>query len=204
MSTFYNIAYAVGFTPWEKAGQADGDRIAWLFEREEVDRGGPGKALDLGCGSGLHAVTLAQRGWDVTGVDVIGKALDRARRRAAAAGVSATFVHADVTQLPTDTVGSGFDFFLDIGCFHGLDAQNRRAMARSVSARATPNATLVMLAFGKPVGPPFMPTGAKRSDIEEAYVDWAVVDVLKPPTDTPGLPKIARRSEPTLYRLARR
>ena len=184
--------------------QADGDRIARLFEREEVDRGGPGKALDLGCGSGLHAVTLAQRGWDVTGVDLIGKALDRARRRAAAAGVSATFVHADVTQLPTDTVGSGFDFFLDIGCFHGLDAQNRRPMARSVSARATPEATLVMLAFGKPVGPPFMPTGAKRSDIEEAYLDWAVVDVLKPPTDTPGLPKIARRSEPTLYRLARR
>jgi hypothetical protein len=118
--------------------------------------------------------------------------------------VSATFVHADVTQLPTDTVGNGFDFFLDIGCFHGLDAQHRRAMARSVSARATPNATLVMMAFGKPVGPPFMPTGAKRSDIEEAYVDWAVIDVLKPPTDTPGLPKIARRSEPTLYRLARR
>ena len=50
MSTYYKIAYAVGFTPWEKAGQADGDRIAGLFEREEVDRGGPGKALDLGCG----------------------------------------------------------------------------------------------------------------------------------------------------------
>ena len=193
MSTFYNIAYAVGFTPWEKAGQADGDRIAWLFEREEVDRGGPGKALDLGCGSGLHAVTLAQRGWDVTGVDLIGKALDRARRRAAAAGVNATFVHADVTHLPTDTVGSGFDFFLDIGCFHGLDAQNRRAMARSVSARATPDATLVMLA-----------SGAQRSDVEDAYVDWAVVDVLKPPTDIAGLPKISRRSEPTFYRLARR
>ena len=193
MSTFYNIAYAVGFTPWEKAGQADGDRIAWLFEREEVDRGGPGKALDLGCGSGLHAVTLAQRGWDVTGVDLIGKALHRARRRAAAAGVNATFVHADVTHLPTDTVGSGFDFFLDIGCFHGLDAQNRRAMARSVSARATPDATLVMLA-----------SGAQRSDVEDAYVDWAVVDVLKPPTDIAGLPKISRRSEPTFYRLARR
>ena len=48
-----------------------------------------GRALDLGCGEGADAIWLASRGWTVTGVDVSQTALDRARRAAEAAGVSA-------------------------------------------------------------------------------------------------------------------
>lgn len=31
----------------------------------------PGRALDLACGAGRHAAWLAERGWEVTGVDLV-------------------------------------------------------------------------------------------------------------------------------------
>ncbi len=204
MSWFYKAAYAVGFTPWETAGRADADILAGLLAREESERGGPGKALDLGCGSGMHLVTLAERGWSVTGVDLVDKALDRARKRVAATGVTATLVRADVTELPEGAVGTGYDFFLDLGCFHGLQPDERAAMAVGVTARAKQDATMLMFAFGKPIGPRFMPQGATQADVEAAYTDWEVVDVVTPPADLPGLPKLARKAEPRVYRLRRR
>ena len=43
----------------------------------------PGRALDIGCGSGRDAVYLAERGWRVTAVDSVDKALASAQQRAA-------------------------------------------------------------------------------------------------------------------------
>src|SRR5947208_3231784 len=52
----------------------------------------PGKALDVGCGEGADVVWLAQRGWDVTGLDVSATAIARATNHVASAGVSANLV----------------------------------------------------------------------------------------------------------------
>lgn len=53
-----------------------------LVEQEEEGREPPyGPALDLGTGSGVRGVQLAKRGWQVTGVDIVEKALTRARER---------------------------------------------------------------------------------------------------------------------------
>ncbi|GAB90270.1 class I SAM-dependent methyltransferase [Gordonia rhizosphera] len=202
MSKFYSFAYAVGFTPWEKAGQAGADNLTRQFAREEEERGGPGKALDLGCGTGSHTVELAQRGWTVTGIEQIEKAVERAGKRIADAGVSANVLRADVTTMSPDEVGTGYDFFLDLGCFHGLTPQEQQAMARSVTALATSDATLFMFAFGKSVGPRFMPQGTTRDDIEAAYRDWRVDEVLPAPA-LPGSPRIGHKSEPTFYHLRR-
>jgi 2-polyprenyl-3-methyl-5-hydroxy-6-metoxy-1,4-benzoquinol methylase len=120
MAVGYAVAYAIGATPWERAGDAGAEQLhAWLA-KEEAARGGPARALDLGCGSGAHAVALAQRGWSVTGVDQIGKALSRARARADDSGADVTLVQGDVTKLDPTAIGTGYDFLLDVGCFHGL------------------------------------------------------------------------------------
>lgn len=58
------------------------------------------RILDIGCGTGRHAIELAKRGYRVTGVDLSEDQLNRARLKAEAAGVSVTFLHADARLLP--------------------------------------------------------------------------------------------------------
>ena len=101
MSVAYRILYAIGFTPWERMAQPPvAGQIADLVARDEEGREPPyGRVLDLGCGSGIWAVELAERGWQVTGVDFVPKALRRARERAQKAGVELDLVEGDVTDL---------------------------------------------------------------------------------------------------------
>ena len=78
----YRLAYAIGFHPWEDLAEHPpfADKLLELVAREEDGRGPPyGSALDLGTGSAVWGVELAKRGWQVTGVDIVEKALRRAR-----------------------------------------------------------------------------------------------------------------------------
>lgn len=80
-----------------------------------------GRALDLGCGSGTNVVTLAQNGWRVTGLDYSKRAIHIARRKVQNAGVTATLLVHDVTQM--NRISDKFDLALDLGCFHGICAR---------------------------------------------------------------------------------
>lgn len=69
--SFYRVAYRIGFHPWEDAEEHAPfiDTISALFDREERGREPPyGRALDLGCGSGVWTTRLARRGREVTDV----------------------------------------------------------------------------------------------------------------------------------------
>jgi 2-polyprenyl-3-methyl-5-hydroxy-6-metoxy-1,4-benzoquinol methylase len=55
--------------------------------------------LDVGCGTGRHAIELAKRGYAVTGIDLSTSQLERAREKAEEAGVSVTFQQADARAL---------------------------------------------------------------------------------------------------------
>jgi 2-polyprenyl-3-methyl-5-hydroxy-6-metoxy-1,4-benzoquinol methylase len=119
MSLAYRLLYGVGFTPWEQIATLPvvTEQIFALCDREEKGRQPPyGQALDLGCGSGIWGVELAKRGWQVTGVDFVPKALRRARERARHAGVEVRLVEGDVTKLGATGVGSGFSSCWTSGC----------------------------------------------------------------------------------------
>lgn len=204
MSFIDRILYRVGYTPWERlADLPAADQIAGLFAREEAGRQPPyGAALDLGCGSGIWSVRLAERGWDVTGIDLIPRALDRARQRATAARVDLRLVRGDVTTLEDAGVGSGYRLLLDFGCFHDrlTDAQ-RAAEGRGVSAVAAPDASLLLLAVAPDPGR-VGSRGASRRDVEAAFPGWSIVDDV--PMDTTGAPAILQRTDPRFYLLRRR
>ena len=106
----YELAYRVGFHPWEdaEAHSPFTKKISELFGQEESGREPPyGPALDLGTGSGIWAVQLAKRGWQVTGVELVEKALRRAHDRVKNDGVALQLVQGDVTALRAAGVGSG-------------------------------------------------------------------------------------------------
>jgi SAM-dependent methyltransferase len=185
MSTFYKIAYQVGFHPWEDLADHPpfADTLIRLIAREEGDGGPPyGRALDVGSGSGVWGVRLAQRGWDVTGVELVGKAVARARKRVAEAGVQMRIVRADVTRLRAGDVGTGFCLILDTGTFHGLTEPQRAAMGREITAVAAGDATVLLDIFApRRRGP--LPRGATPSGIEAAFPAWQITDVEVADTD---------------------
>ena len=77
-----------------------------------------GNAIDMGCGTGTNVITLAQHGWQVTGVDFAPRAVQLAKRKAQKANITATFLVGDVTLLKGIT--GPFDLVLDMGCFHSI------------------------------------------------------------------------------------
>jgi SAM-dependent methyltransferase len=177
MSLWYKILYQVGITPWEEDATkgAAADQISALFDCEENDRQPPfGQVLDLGCGSGIWSIQLAARGWQVTGVDIVSKAIHRARQRARAAGVEARFVQGDVTALRAAGVESGFRFIIDFECFNHLNDAQRQAVGHEVSAVADPGATMLMLVWAPGRRGP-LPRGASRGNIEAAFPEWSVI-----------------------------
>jgi SAM-dependent methyltransferase len=202
MSSAYKFLYLVGFTPWEQMVKSPpiAERVSAMFAREEKGREPPhGKVLDLGCGSGIWAVELAERGWEVTGVDFVPKALRRARERAEQAGVEVRLIEGDVTKLRATGVGSGYSFLLDFGLFHDeLTDEQRSAMGREVSAVAASDASLLMLAW-EPARRAMLPSGASRGDIEEAYPEWKVTD--EEAMNAIEAPGYVRKANPRFYRL---
>jgi ubiquinone/menaquinone biosynthesis C-methylase UbiE len=58
-----------------------------------------GKMLDLACGEGTFAVSMAANGWDVTGVDASFQMLSLARQKAEQSGVSVEFINRDMRHI---------------------------------------------------------------------------------------------------------
>lgn len=204
MSLYYRVLYRLGIRPWEEdptRGPA-ADQISRLLGREEEDRRPPyGPALDLGCGTGIWSVHLSERGWDVTGVDIVPRAIREARERAARIGVSPRFLAGDVTELRAAGVESGFRFVLDFECFNHLKGVQREAVARDVTAVTVPGATMLMLVWSPGRRWP-LPPGAAWRDIEAAFVRWRVVDEESYAATT-ALPWWLRRTDLRFYRLRR-
>jgi cyclopropane fatty-acyl-phospholipid synthase-like methyltransferase len=200
----YRLAYAIGFHPWEDLAEHPpfADKLLELVGREEDGQAPPyGPALDLGTGSGVWGVQLAKRGWHVTGVDIVEKALRRARERADEAGVEMDFAQADATALRQADVGSPFRLILDTGTFHGLSAAQRDAMGREVDAIAAPDATILLDCFApRRRGP--LPRGASRAEVEAAFPGWEVTDVEVADTEPDALARLFKFDE-RFYRLRR-
>lgn len=205
MSAFYKLSYAVGFHPWEGlAGHEPFAETLLAFVADEEQRRGPPyrTALDLGSGSATWGVRLAARGWSVTGVDNVARALRRARDRVRDLGVEMRVVHGDVTRLRESAVGSGYDLVLDTGTFHGLTPPQRLHMGHEVAAITAPDATVILDCFApRRRGP--LPRGCTQEDVEAAFPGWTVTDTAEADTDPDPIARAFRFDE-VFYRLRRR
>jgi len=203
-SAFYKVSYAIGFHPWEALAehQPFANTLLALVEDEEQGRTPPyGRVLDLGCGSATWGVRLAARGWNVTGVDNVTRALHRARDRVRDTGVEMRLVQGDVTRLCESGVGSGYDLVLDTGTFHGLTPVQREAMGRGVAAITAPKASVILDCFApRRRGP--LPRGCTQADVEQAFPGWTVTDVAGADSDPDPIARAFRFDE-VFYRLRR-
>jgi ubiquinone/menaquinone biosynthesis C-methylase UbiE len=108
----------------------------------------PGRALDLGCGTGTNVITLARHGWQVTGIDFAWSAIRFARRKLKQAGVKATLKLDDVTRL--HGIDGPFDLILDIGCFHNLPSERRPTYLEHIERLLAKSGTYLLYVHLKP------------------------------------------------------
>lgn len=110
LSKHWNQRYEAGSTPWD-SGLASAELRVRLDE-EYVE---PCRVLELGCGTGINAVCLAELGFDVTAIDCSDVALQRGRELAGQRGLSIHWLCGDVCEVD---FGEPFPFVFDRGCFH--------------------------------------------------------------------------------------
>jgi 2-polyprenyl-3-methyl-5-hydroxy-6-metoxy-1,4-benzoquinol methylase len=134
----FEISYIFNKAPWDT-----GISPKELMDFLEAAR--PGRALDLGCGTGTNAITMAQHGWEVAAIDISTIAIMRAKRKARKAGVKISFLQGDVTIL--DRYKDAYDFVLDIGCFHVLSIEQRKEYADSIDRLLKPSGTFLLYSW---------------------------------------------------------
>ena len=142
-SLFYRLAYRSGRPRWDNTEPRP--------ELTELTRARPpGRALDLGCGTGTDAIYLAGQGWEAVGVDFVPEAIATARSRAAASGSSASFAVGDITRLREAGIRGDFDLVIDIGCYHAIPTRLRDSYATEVAAVTRPGADLYLAGISDP------------------------------------------------------
>lgn len=139
----FSIWYLLRKPPWD-TGISPPELLAHIAGHP------PGRALDLGCGTGTNAITLAQHGWQVTGVDFALPAIQSARLKARRARVQVEFMAADVSRL--ENLHGPFDLVLDIGCFHTLDQAGKQRYVANLSRFLAPGGVFLLYAFFKQPG----------------------------------------------------
>lgn len=106
----------------------------------------PGRALDLGCGYGRVAIYLAGLGWSVDGIDFIPKAIEVARQRAAAAGLSRQANFHVATAAELSFLNLPYDLAVDIGCMHSFAEEMLLAYRDEVARLLRDEALYVLFA----------------------------------------------------------
>lgn len=121
-----SFAEWVGF-PDAAATAKEADRIEAALEIRPLER-----VLDVGCGTGRHAIELARRGYHVTGIDVAGEWIENARQTAAAEGLVVTFTVSSAADLrATESFDAAFAFNHTVGLLPDV-AAHFAAVARSL------------------------------------------------------------------------
>jgi 2-polyprenyl-3-methyl-5-hydroxy-6-metoxy-1,4-benzoquinol methylase len=132
----------------------------------------PGKALDLGCGTGTNLLTLAQHGWEANGVDFSRRAVKLARKKAQQNQVKIDVKLGDVTHL--DGISGKFDLVLDMGCFHSLPSHKRPGYIVKIDQLLADDGTFLLYLF-KTSNPGIYP-GATDEDIQFVIEHLQVMD----------------------------
>jgi SAM-dependent methyltransferase len=142
----WNESYAIGELPWDT-----GEPEPLLVEFVTSGRVQPARTLEIGAGTGTNSIWLAERGFEVLGIDVAPLAVERAHAKLNGRSLNCRFAVLDFLAAAPESL---FEFVFDRGCFHIFDEPEERGrFAAQVAAVLTPGGLWLSL-IGSTEGPP--------------------------------------------------
>jgi 2-polyprenyl-3-methyl-5-hydroxy-6-metoxy-1,4-benzoquinol methylase len=100
MKQWYEELFTNYANKYEKENFTQGTLGEVDFLEIEINKDKNCKILDIGCGTGRHAIELAKRGYNVTGIDLSESMIEKAREKARFSGLDVDFQVADARNLP--------------------------------------------------------------------------------------------------------
>jgi cyclopropane fatty-acyl-phospholipid synthase-like methyltransferase len=134
-----------------------------------------GSVLDVGCGTGENALYLAERGFAATGVDGAPTAIRKARAKAKARGLEASFEVADALDL---SMPKPFDTVIDSGLFHVFSDEDRARFTESLRRVIRPGGTYFLMCFSDQQPGDWGPRRVTQAEIRTVFrAGWHVNDI---------------------------
>jgi len=179
-----------------------GRELVWTSEAnrflvEETAKLRPGRALDGACGEGRNAVWLAERGWQVTGVDFSEVGLEKAGELARTRAVQARWIAADLLDFKPEA--QAFDLVLLF--YLQVPTVQRRAIVRTVAGAVAPAGMFLLVAHdssnlehghGGPQSPAVLYTADDViGDLDGSGLHVERAETVRRPVDTPDGERIA-------------
>jgi cyclopropane fatty-acyl-phospholipid synthase-like methyltransferase len=137
-----------------------------------------GRVLDVGCGTGEHALMAARAGLDATGVDSAPTAIDLAERKARERNLRARFVVWDALDL--GSLGEEFDTALDCGLFHVFDDADRPRFVESLGSVIPSGGRSFMLCFSDEQPGEWGPRRVGEREIRDSFASGWRIDAIEP------------------------
>ena len=167
----YDVIYSTTTPPW------DIGRPQRAFERLGGRGELLGKVLDVGCGTGEHALLAASLGHEAVGVDLSAKAIELANSKAARRGLDVRFLVFDALRLVE--LGEEFGTVLDCGFFHILDDDDRKRYVGTLSEVVPSGGRYHMLCFSDRQPGDWGPRRIAEDDIRSAFAGGWRVDCIE-------------------------
>jgi cyclopropane fatty-acyl-phospholipid synthase-like methyltransferase len=137
-----------------------------------------GPVLDVGCGTGEHALMAAALGLDATGIDSSPTAVSRAEAKARERGLTVRFQVWNALELAS--LGGTFDTVLDSGLFHVFDDHDRHRFVESLRTVVPAGGRYFMLCFSERQPGDFGPRRVTQAEIRSSFKQGWRVDSIEP------------------------